>query len=118
MSRSTNTKKKIEVFKMKGTTLNQLKKSWREQSRFISLKTFNSATKDSQADMLFGQYTIYKHKRIKSKKHFRIPRVVKKINKIQSDYWSSFSWIDQKHIKPNRIWVLGNSGKAKYQING
>ncbi|MCW2258542.1 hypothetical protein M2263_004633 [Providencia alcalifaciens] len=103
---------------MKGTTLKQLEQSWRNQLRAISLREFNSATKDSQADMLFGQYTIYKNKKIKRKKHFRIPKVVRKVNKIQADYWSSFSWIDQKHIKPNRIWVLGNSGKAKYQING
>ncbi len=102
---------------MKGSTFKQLEQSWNHQSQLISRREFNSATKDSQADMLFGQYTIYKNKRIKRKKHFRIPRVAKKINKMQSDYWRSFSWIGQKHIKPNRIWVLGNSGKAKYQIN-
>ncbi|MDD9341217.1 MAG: hypothetical protein PV362_16550 [Providencia heimbachae] len=102
---------------MKGTTLKQLEQNWNNQERAIGHREFNSATKDSQADMLFGQYTIYKNKKIKLKKHFRIPNVVKKISKIQLDYWRSFKLVGQKHIKPNRIWVLGNSGKAKYQIN-
>ena len=103
---------------MRGTTLKQLAQRWNEQQRLINHREFNAATKDSQVDMLFGQYTIYKNKRIKRKKHFRIPKVVKRLSKIQSDYWSLFSYIGQKHIKPNRIWVLGNSGKAKYQISG